>query len=126
MELAFLLVWKMRQNIEFQKSRSMVQALMSQTGAQTENITKAFDDLKEAFFPHDKTNKKIEIKHMREQLNKAMAKGPLSITPMSDPNEKKTKPRLERGQAELRRHAAMSETGKLSKLDKASPVRKRK
>lgn len=78
--IMFLLVSKMRQNIEFQKSRSLIQALMSQQGAENEHIKKAFDDLKEAFFPFDKNQKEVELKKMKSAMEHWVNHGPVVVT----------------------------------------------
>lgn len=81
MGMMFLLVFKMRQSADFQKSRVLVQALMSQQGAENENIKKAFDDLREAFFPFDKNQREAENKKMRQVLDYMIKQGPVEIAP---------------------------------------------
>ena len=63
MEIVFVLVWKMRQNIEFHKSRSLMQALLSQKGADDRTIMQAFD----LFFSEDMTDGRRIISKLREQ-----------------------------------------------------------
>jgi hypothetical protein len=125
MELLFLIVWKMRQEIEFQKSRSTLQALMSQKGADEKHIKTAFDDLRNAFFPYDKNQKTDELRKMREALRSEMARGPLQIQVTEDPNKKKVKSRLVRGQADLEKRQQMEQRGNLSNMDAFSKARGR-
>ncbi len=125
MELVFLMVWKMRQQIDFQKSRVTVQALMAQKGAEDKHIKEAFEDLRDAFFPYDKNARKTDLKKMREAMYSELARGPLSITALSDPNQKKVQSRLDRGQAELRKHQVMTEAGKLTRMDTLEKARRR-
>src|SRR5258708_5648124 len=97
--IMFLLVFKMRQSIEFQKSRTLVQALMSQQGANDEHIKKAFDDLKEAFFPFDKNQRQAELKKMRDAMNYWINQGPVVVELQSDPKqERRMASKLARGQ----------------------------
>ena len=125
MEMVFLLVWKMRQNIEFQKSRSMVQALLAQTGAESKAILDAFENLKEAFFPFDQNEKEDEKKRMKEAMLKEISRGPISVTPLQDPNRKKVASRLGKGQAELARRQALTESGRATNIDAFNKARTR-
>lgn len=101
MEIVFLLIWKMRQNIEFQKSRATLQALLNQKGAETKHIEDAFEDLKNAFFPHDKNQKKQEIGNLRNVMMREIARGALAVIPTVDPDHRKVANRLARGQERL-------------------------
>lgn len=125
MEFVFLMVWKMRQQVEFQKSRSTLQALISQKGAESEHITKAFEDLKDAFFPYDKNARSAELKKMREIMYSFLARGPLELTAMADPNAHKMQSRLARGQADLLKKETESLRGRLEKMDPMEKARRR-
>ncbi len=126
LELVFLLIWKMRQQTEFQKSRATLQALMSQKGAEEKHIQAAFEDLKEAFFPYDKNEKKADDKKMREAMYHEIARGPLELTAMEDPNRRKVNSRLQRGTADLQKKADLERQGSLMTLDDAfAKARKR-
>lgn len=100
-ELVFLLIWKMREGIEFQKSRSTLQALMNQKGAEPKHIEEAFEDLRMAFFPFEKNQKKQEIGNLRQTMMREIARGALSVTPTVDPDSRKMANRLARGQEQL-------------------------
>lgn len=98
MELLFLLVWNMRQKIEFQKARSTLQALLSQQGAESKQIMESFEDLREAFFPFDKNEKEDEKRRLRDELMKEVARGPVVVEPMVDLYRPKIASKLARGQ----------------------------
>lgn len=115
----------MRQEIEFQKSRSTLQALLSQKGAEDKEIMKAFNDLKEAFFPFDKNQKKDEIRNLREAMQKELARGPLTITPLEDLTRKNVKGKLSKGQEALARREQLSQEGRLTALDPFDQIRRR-
>jgi hypothetical protein len=103
MEIFFLLIWKMRQDIEFQKSRATLQALLNQKGAEAKHIEEAFEELKNAFFPYDRNQRKQEIGNLRQAMMREIARGALSVTPMVDPDHRKVANRLARGQERLMR-----------------------
>lgn len=125
LELVFLMIWKMRQQIEFQKSRVTVQALLAQKGVEDKHVKEAFEDLKDAFFPYDKNARRTDLKKMREAMYSELARGPLSITALSDPNQKKIQSKLARGQAELTKHKVLTEAGKLTQMDTLERARRR-
>lgn len=126
MELVFLLTWKMRQQIEFQKSRATMQALMSQKGAEEKQIQAVFEDLKEAFFPYDKNERLADTKRMKEAMYSEIARGPLELTVLEDPNRQKMNPRLQKGEADLRKKGDLEQKGRLTTLDDAfAKARKR-
>jgi len=117
MEMVHLLVWKMRQNIEFHKSRATMQALLSLKGAEDKTIMAAFDDLREAFFPFDKNEKKDELRKLKDEMIKEIGRGPLSITVLADPNRKKVASRLVRGDADLAQKQKMTQAGRTVSID---------
>jgi hypothetical protein len=123
--MVFLMVWKMRQQLDFQKSRAHIQALLSQKGAETEQISKAFEDLKDAFFPYDKNQKNSELKKLKEVMYGELTRGPLEITAMEDPNRRKMAGRLARGQSDLAKKETESLRGRLERLDPLERARTR-
>lgn len=125
MEIVFILIWKMRQDIEFQKSRATLQALLAQKGAENKMVLEAFEQLREAFFPFDRNQRTDEIKRMRDTLNKEIGRGPLSITPLDDPNRKKVASRLVKGQKDLATKKAMQNQGKTVSIDAFDQARRR-
>lgn len=116
--IMFLLVWKMRQSIEFQKSRALVQALMSQHGAQDETIKKAFDDLKEAFFPFDKNQREGELKKMRSAMEYWVKHGPVVVEVQDDGKQsRKMATKLMKGQKNLEERRVQEKQGTTVGLD---------
>jgi hypothetical protein len=103
MEIVFLLMWKMRQDIEFQKSRATLQALMNQKGAEPKHIEEAFGDLRASFFPFEKNQKKQEINNLKQTMLREIARGALQVTPTMNPDQRKVNNRLARGQERLLR-----------------------
>ncbi len=125
MEMIFLLIWKMRQDIEFHKSRATMQALLAQKDASQKEIMDAFDMLKEAFFPFDRNQKGDEIRRMKEAMQQEIARGPIQVTPLDDPGRKKVASRLVQGQQELGRQHQMQQTGKTVSIDAYDRARRR-
>lgn len=101
MEIIFLFIWKMRQDIEYQKSRAVMQALLNQKGAEPKHIEDAFKDLRSAFFPFEKNQRKQEVNEQRQTLMRFVQNGPVAFTPTADPNQRKMAHRLSRGQERL-------------------------
>jgi hypothetical protein len=125
--ILFLLVFKMRQSIEFQKSRSLIQALMSQQGANDEHIKKAFDDMKEAFFPFDKNQKQGELKKMKDAMNYWVNHGPVVVEAQADGRqEKRMASKLARGQRDLSNRITQENSGRVVDLDPFSKAKHRK
>jgi hypothetical protein len=125
--IMFLLVFKMRQSIEFQKSRAIVQALISQQGAQDENIKKAFDDLKEAFFPFDRNQRQAELKKMREAMKYWINQGPVVVEAQMDPRQgRRMASKLARGQRSLEERKEQEKTGRIVGLDAFEKAKRRK
>ena len=117
MEILFLVLWRMRQQIEFQKNRAIVQALMSQQGSEGEAIEKAFDDLRESFFPFEKKQRSVEIANLKKVMDTELARGALKVTPMVDLTRSTMKQKLAQGQEALTQRAEMLRAGKLRTLD---------
>lgn len=115
----------MREEREFQKSRTVLQALLNQKGASEKFIMEAFEDLKHAFFPYDKKRQEAGKQQQKEALMREIARGPMVVTPMADPDTKKNRAKLERGQAVLRRRQAMLQHGQLETLDPYEAAKRR-
>lgn len=125
--IMFLLVFKMRQSIEFQKSRTLVQSLMSQQGANDDHIKKAFDDLKEAFFPFDKNQKQAELKKMRDAMTYWVNQGPVVVEVQSDGRQdKRVASKLARGQRDLNNRMSQDQSGRLVGIDAFAKAKNRK
>ncbi len=124
--MMFLLVWKMRQTIDFQKSRALIQALMSQKGAQDESIKKVFEDLREAFFPFDKNQREAELKKMKTAMDHWIKQGPVVVEAQDlGMQTKKIAPKLLRGQKSLAEHQAQQASGKSVSLDPYKKAKRR-
>lgn len=121
MEMVFLAVWKMRQSIEFQKTRVVVQAQMSQQGVEGKLIEKAFDDLRQAFFPFEKTQKQESNDMLRKALEREVARGGLSITPMQDLTKAGMRQKLNKGAHAIDQRADLLRQGRLKPIDQQSP-----
>jgi hypothetical protein len=106
MELIFLLIWKMRQDIEFQKSRATLQALLNQKGAESKHIEDAFKDLRSSFFPFEKNQRKQEVGNLKKLMMREVARGALAVIPQANPDQRKTANRIARGQERLQKRPA--------------------
>lgn len=126
MGIMFLLVFKMRQTIEFQKSRVLVQALMSQKEAQDEHIKKAFDDLREAFFPFDKNQKEADLKKMRGAMDFWVKHGPVVVEAQDDGKQsRKMATKLAKGQQNLADRLTQVKQGQVKELDPFTKAQRR-
>lgn len=125
MEILFLMVWTMRQDIEFQKSRATLQALLSQKGADDKTILKAFEDLRNAFHPFDRVQKKEDEKHQKDALRRWIQHGPVEVQAQIDPNRRKVASRLRRGDKDLAQRKAMEIGGQVVGIDAFQRSRRR-
>lgn len=90
MERLFLIVWKMRQDQEFQKSRVLVQSLMLMMGKEENEVAKrAYDDLRNAFFPYDRNEGVQETHELKKLIQKEHARGPLRVRAIEMPRRGK-------------------------------------
>lgn len=124
MEIIFLLIWKMRQDIEFQKQRANMQAQLNQKGAEPKHIEEAFADLRAAFFPFEKNQKKQEMGDMRQAMLREIARGALSVIPTVDPDRGKMSNRIARGQEKLARRQAKTDELVGMRQDPTGPRRR--
>lgn len=118
MEMLFLVLWRMRQQIEFQKSRVIIQALLNQQGAEAKHIEDAFKDLRNAFFPFEESQKDEEIRDLKKVMHKELARGALVVKPMADLTRESVKKKLVQGQEEMEYTASLRQTGRLQSLDR--------
>lgn len=122
MEMIFLAIWKMRQSIEFQKTRVMVQAQLSQQGVEAKLIEKAFEDLRQAFFPFEKTHREESIDQLKKALDKEVTRGGLQITPVADLTRRQMKQKLAQGSHVMDQRAELLKRGNLRPMDHQSPL----
>lgn len=118
MEILMLVLWRMRQNIDFQKNRALLTALLNQQGAEPKNIEAAFKDLRTAFFPFEKTERESEISTLKKAMERELARGALSVKPMMDLTKDSMKKKLAKGQQALQERANKLRKGSLKNLDK--------
>lgn len=127
MGVLLMLVWRQRQAIEFQKHRSLIQALAAQKDADDKIIKDVFDQMKEAFFPFEKNARTSEIKKMEEVMKAWINRGPLAVKALEDPGRsRKMASRLSQGQRVLAARKAEKETGKTAPLDPFQKARHRR
>lgn len=127
MGVLLMLVWRQRQAIDFQKQRSIIQALAAQKDAEDKIIKEVFDQLKEAFFPFEKNARTSEIKKMEEVMKAWINRGPLSVKVLEEPGrDRKIRSRLTQGQRVLASRKAAQETGKTVALDPFQKARRRR
>lgn len=120
MEMIFLAVWKMRQTIEFQRTRVVVQAQMSQQGVEGKLIEKAFEDLRQAFFPFEKTEREETIAMLRKALTREVARGGMRVTPMMDMTRPQMRQKLTKGAQALSQRADLLREGRLKPIDQST------
>lgn len=97
LESVMLLVWRMRQDIEFQKARVLVNATVA-SAAQGDAIEKANKELQEAwsdfldeFYPYQKGQRVRTDQAAIDFLKQEVAKGPLKVTPLQPVGKAKSK-----------------------------------
>lgn len=118
LEILTLVLWRMRQNIEFQKSRCVMTALLNQQGAEAKFIEKAYADLKESFFPFEKTEREEEVVMLKKAMEKELARGALSVKPMVDITRDQTKKSLVKGAQFLKQRANQLRKGTAKSLER--------
>ena len=106
----------MRQEIEFQRTRSIVQAVILAGAENSEDISKAFQVFTDASFPYQPAKEKEEKLSMKQVLDKEVSKGPLSLTIMEQPT-KSDRAKLKRGLAALEERVALQKSGRSRSLD---------
>ena len=121
MEILMLVLWRMRQNIDFQKSRAIITALLNQQGAEPKQIEKSYNDLRAAYFPFESGEREEEIAVLKKVMQKELARGPLSVKPMVDLTRDTMKRKLAKGDRILRERANSLRQGSLTALDEKDP-----
>jgi len=86
LESVMLLVWRARQDIELQKTRAVVQAIMSAASDAVEEANKNFEkvwkDLLDEMYPFQKNSRHKGDTSAMAFLKREIAKGPLTVTPL--------------------------------------------
>ena len=95
LESLMLLVWQMRQEIEFYKVSAVMNTLV---GAATENvdegnktIKQAYEDLMDAFYPHQKGKRVRADQAALDVLRAETARGPLRVVPLQSTSKLRSK-----------------------------------
>jgi hypothetical protein len=88
LESLMLMVWRARQDIELQKTRSIVGAIVA-SSAEGENIEKAnkqmtdtWADLLDEMYPYQRNKREKEEQSAIKYLLQEVARGPLKVTPL--------------------------------------------
>jgi len=88
LESVMLLVWRMRQDIEFQRTRVTINAILA-SAAQGDNVQAANKELQDAWqdyldesYPYQKGQRTKTDSAAIEFLKQEVAKGPLTVTPL--------------------------------------------
>lgn len=126
LEMLIILIWKMRQDREFHTSRAQIQATVSShKDGDKEAVQKAYDDLRDSFFPYNKNERDADVRRMRETMLKEIARGPLRVTLKEDPAAaRKIASKLSKGQQVIAQRAALLKQGTLQEMDSASRIRR--
>lgn len=124
--MMFVLVYHMRQKIEFQKSRALIQAMMAQQGAENDLIKKVFEDLKEAFFPFDKNQRTSELKNMKQAMDYWVKHGPVVVEAQGDAKQdRRIASKLKRGQQDLADRKTQEKQGRMVGIDPFQKAKRR-
>ena len=87
MESIMLLVWRMKQEIEFQKTRVLANTMIltSQAGGQDANkgITSSWEEYRHTMFPFQKHVTQTQDQIALDYLRKEVARGPVSVKPLA-------------------------------------------
>ena len=126
MGVLLMLVWRQRQAIEFQKQRSLIQALAAQKDADDKIIKDVFDQMKEAFFPFEKNARSSDIKKMEEVMKAWISRGPLEVKAMEDQGRNKMASRLTQGQRMLAARKEEKDTGRTKSIDPFQKAKRRR
>lgn len=82
-----LLVWKMRQEIEFQKTRvianTMIIAAQLTTRDVNKDLTASWDEYRHTMFPYQKNVTRTQDQLALDYLRKEVARGPISVKPLA-------------------------------------------
>jgi len=81
-----LLVWRMRQDIEFQKTRAIVQAVIAAASENSDKSDKqlqdTWQDLLDDMYPFQRGQRKRADQSAMDVLKREVARGPLRVKPL--------------------------------------------
>lgn len=101
----------------------MASLIATQQGGDTKALKEAWEETRSAFFPYRQHSEKSEVNKLKEVMAREQQRGPMTVTPLADPDRHKIASKLERGERQLQAKAAMKRTGQAVDLD---PFEKRK
>jgi len=126
METLFILLWKMKQDIEFQKVRTLVQGLYSlQPTSEDKSVQDAFEDFRKAFQPFTEKRKDEEKQDLRAALLREVSKGPIRVTVQEDFTRRKMSVGLAKGEKAMAHHRVLQDMGRLERIDILGKAKKR-
>lgn len=122
MEILFMLLWRMREEKEFNKNRALIQANVLNLKEPKAAID-AFRDYQNSWMPFIKRTKELEDKKFKEIMLREIERGPVRVIPMRTERPKGIKQGLKKGEEAIRKRAQLLKEGKLKSLD---PFRRRR
>lgn len=102
MESLMMMVWRMRQDVELNKTRALIQAMIataSEDESGNKNMHEAWSDFVEEMFPFKRGVKKSADQAAIDYLKQEVAKGPLRVIPLQPIG--KAQSRMKTRQAEV-------------------------
>jgi hypothetical protein len=110
-EGVFILVFFMRQKVEYHRTRAMAQAAIDHKG---DDALKAFQEFYKASFPYERQARMKNYATQMDVLQQWVKQGALAMTPQMLPRG--PSPQLARGTAALRNREAQEKAGLLKKM----------
>ena len=106
LESLMLLVWRTRQDVELQKTRAIVQAVLAAAADSGESANKqlkeSWQDLLDEMFPFQKGSRKHADQTAMDFLKREVAKGPLRVLPLQPVGRARSKLRAQHEKRERR------------------------
>lgn len=100
LESLMLLVWRMRQDIEVQKTKAIVQAIVASASDNTEdankNLQNAWDQYLDEAYPFKRGRREKADQLAIEYLKREAARGPLRVVPLQPLTKAKSRLRSRR------------------------------
>lgn len=90
MESLMLLVWRMRQDVEFQRTRVLANAIIvsAQQGGENDKILReSWEAYRGALLPYQKAMTETQDKKAMDFLRREISAGPLKVIPMQSLNQ---------------------------------------
>jgi len=109
-EVIFIIVFFMKQRIQFQRTRVDVQAALDQEGKET---LRAFEDFRKAVFPYERRMALQKFAEEKKVLEKWVTDGPVSVTPMFLPRKGR---QYDKGIESLKQRKLQEQAGLLERV----------